>query len=261
MIIGVGTARKFGRSVVSRFKDGELYVKVPKLKSATVVAGFTPPADNFLELVFVLDALKRLKAKVNLIITYFGYARQDFPVVGEAGSAEVVARILKSYVKNIVVFDLHSSKVQRFLKCKNIIPVKLFLPFVPKDVVLVAPDEGAVPRARLWQRFLRVPVVCLRKRRVSGRVEIVGMEGSVKGKNVLIVDDMIAAGSTVVETAKLLKKSGAKDIFVAVTHGLFCDGALSKLSKANIKKVFVTDSLPQKKHRLLKVVSVKGLLG
>lgn len=263
MIIGVGAARKFGSSVVSRFKDGELYVKVPKLKSVTVVSAFPPPADNLLELLFVLDALKRQNADVHLIITYFGYARQDrVNVPGEACSAEVIARALKPYANKITIIDCHSERLKKFLSYSNVVPIKPFLPFVPKgNLVIVAPDKGAVSRARAWQKFVGGSVVFLEKTRPSHDVsEIVTITGDVKGKNVLIVDDMISTGGTICNAAELVKQKGARDIFVAATHGVFSGDALKRLSKAPVKKVFVTDSLPQQKHKLLKVVSIKGIL-
>lgn len=245
---------------VKHFKDGELYVKVPKVKGkVTVVASLQPPAENILELAFILDALKRQNADIHLIITYFGYSRQDrINLPGEAVSAKVIANALKGV--KITAFDVHG-RLSRFLRFNNIIPVKQFLPFIPKDVVIVAPDEGAVQHAKYWQKCLDAEIVFLKKSRPSHDVsEITSIKGNVKGRNVLIVDDMISTGGTVIKAAEILKKSGAKNIFVAATHGVFADNALSKLSKSPIKRIFVTDSLPQRKHRLVKVVSIRNLL-
>ena len=250
--------------VIKQFKDGELYVKVPesvKNRKVVVVSSFPPPAENFLELVFLLDALHRQHSKVHLIITYFGYSRQDHPLPGEAGSAEVVAGILRKYADKVSIFDCHSERLYRFLPYRNVIPIELFLPLIPKDVVIVAPDKGAVQRARAWQKRLHAGIAHLEKSRPSHDVaEIVTIKGDVKGKTALIVDDMIATGGTIIEAAKLLKKSGAKDVFVAATHGIFAGDAFRNLEKSPIKKIFVTDSLLQRKHRLVKVVSIEGLL-
>ncbi len=245
---------------IKHFKDGELYVKVPKVKGkVTVIASLHPPAENILELLFVLDALKRQNADIHLIITYFGYTRQDrINLPGEAVSAQVIANMLKGV--KITAFDVHG-ELNKFLRFNNIIPVKQFLPFIPKDVVIVAPDEGAVQHANYWQKCLNSPVVFLKKSRPSHDVvEIHSIDGNVKGRDVLIIDDMISTGSTVIKAAEFLKKSGAKDIYVAATHGVFADNALSKLSKSPIKKIFVTDTLPQKRHRLVRVVSIKKLI-
>ncbi len=252
--------------VIKKFKDGELYVKVPesvKNKKVVVVSSFPPPAENFLELVFVLDALKRLNCKVHLVITYFGYARQDrVNIAGEACSAEFVARVLKRYADKVSIFDCHSERINRFISYHNIIPIDLFLPFVPKkNLVVVAPDKGAVGRAKAWQRKLHAGIAHLEKSRPAHDVvEIATIKGDVRGRTALIIDDMIATGGTIIEAAKLLKKSGAKDIFVAATHGIFAGDALERLSKAPIKKIFVTDSLSQRKHKLLKVISIKRVL-
>jgi len=245
---------------VKHFKDGELYVKVPKLKGkVAVIASLHPPAENILELLFVLDALKRQNADIHLIITYFGYTRQDrINLPGEAVSTKVIADMLKGV--KITAFDVHG-RLSNFLQFNNIIPVKQFLPFISKNIVIVAPDEGAVQHAKYWQKCLNAPVVFLKKSRPSHDVsEITSIKGNVKGRNVLIVDDLISTGGTVIKAAEFLKKSGAKDIFVAATHGVFAGDALKRLEKSPIKKIFVTDSLPQRKHRLLKVVSIKGLL-
>ena len=252
--------------LIKRFTDGEVYVRVPenlKNKRVTVVSSFPPPAENFLELVFVLDALHRLHAKVHLVITYFGYARQDkINVAGEAVSAEIISNILKKYADKITIFDCHSERIKHFMKYHNVIPNELFRPFIPKgNLVVVAPDKGAVPRARAWQKMLHAGIAHLEKSRPAHDVaEIVTIKGNVRNKTVLIVDDMIATGGTIVGAANLLKNHGAKAVFVAATHGIFAGDALDRLSKAPIEKIFVTNSLPQRKHRLVKVVSIEKFI-
>ena len=179
---------KSSQITIKHFKDGELYVKVPKVKrKVTVVASLHPPAENILELLFVLDALKRQNADIHLIITYFGYTRQDrINLPGEAVSAKVIANMLKGV--KITAFDVHG-RLNEFLRFNNIIPIKQFLPFIPKDVVIVAPDEGAVQHAKYWQKCLNAQVVFLKKSRPSHDVvEIRPINGNVKGRNVLIVD-------------------------------------------------------------------------
>ncbi len=250
---------------VTRFKDGELYVKIHetrlKNKKVTVIAGFQPPADNLMELLLVLDGLRRLGARIRLIITYFGYARQDRTKPGEALAAAVVCRILRRYTDNITVIDMHSKRLKKYLTYKNIVPITPFLPIIPEGTVVVAPDKGAIPRARHWQRALRAPLAFLQKTRpAQDVVEILSIKGSVRGKNVLIVDDMIATGGTIIEAARVLKQHGANKIYVAATHGIFAGDALKNLAQSPISRIFVTNTLPQKKHPLLTVIPIDELI-
>jgi ribose-phosphate pyrophosphokinase len=247
--------------IFKRFRDGELYVRVQKkVKKVAVIAGFPAPAENLLELIFLLDALRRLKTKVHLLITYFGYARQDtIAEPGESISAKVISQMLKA--DRITVIDRHGHQTRNNSSVTNVIPIKPFLPFIPKDVVIVAADEGAVARAKLWRKFLKKPIAILKKIRPTKEVvKVLSMQGKVEGRDVLIVDDMISTGGTIIGAASFLRKKGAKRIFVAVTHGIFVKGALQKLQRARISKIFVTNTLPQRKHRLLSVISMNSTI-
>ncbi len=250
---------------IRRFEDGELYVRVLSTPAKIVLlAGLQPPVDNIIETLLLLDALKRVGTKVHLVITYFSYARQDrITKKGEALSAKVIANALKiSGAERITIIDCHSERMRQFLDFENIIPVKPFLPYVDKKkLVIVAPDKGAIPRTKLWQQYLGVPIAVMHKYRPSpDKVAILGLKGVIKNRNVLLVDDMISTGGTIIEAAKYLKKKGANNITVAVTHGIFAGNALKKLEKAPIKNILVTNTLPQKRHKLLKVVSL-GVMG
>jgi ribose-phosphate pyrophosphokinase len=258
-----------GRFILRRLSDNEIYVRVEedvKDRDVVLLAGFPSSAENFLELVFFLDALERLKARVNLVITYFGYARQDRIVKkGEALSAAVVSRIIAGYKpKTIRIIDMHSERVKEFLGFKNEIPLELFVPFFRdrKGVVVVAPDYGALAKAKMFSRMLDAPVAFLAKEREGGKVKIVGIKGHVKGKDVVIVDDIIDTGATIIKAVGFLKGEGCKDVYVAATHGIFSGDAIKRLEESAIQKIFVTDTIPQKRRsRNIKVVPISGFIG
>ena len=248
-----------GRNIISkRFKDRELYIRVPLLvrKEVTVVANTNPPAENLLELLLVLDALKRQKKKVNLIIPYFGYARQDrVTKKGEALSAEVVGRMIASYKpSSITIIDAHSERLKSYLKFRNISALPLLLKKVSgKNAVVVSPDKGSIKRAKKAAQMLRCPFAWIEKRRLDHNVsESITIHGDVRGKNTVIVDDMLDTGGTIIHAAKLLKKKGARNVSVVATLVLFSGNAIQKLEEAPIQNIYVTDTLPRRKSRKIK---------
>jgi ribose-phosphate pyrophosphokinase len=257
-----------GRFTLKRLSDNEIYVRVDedvKGKEVALLAGFPSSAENFLELVFFLDALKRLKAKVDLVVTYFGYARQDRIVKrGEALSAEVVSSIIAAYMpETIHVIDMHSERVKGFLRFKNIVPLGLFVPSFKgkKGLVVVAPDYGALAKAKAFSRMLGVPVAFLTKEREGSSVRIVGIKGEVKGRDAVIVDDIIDTGMTLIKAAGFLRREGCKDVYVAATHGIFSGDAIRRLEGSAIHRVYVTDTIPQrKKSKKVKVVPISGFM-
>ena len=253
-----------GKCTLSRFSDGEIYVKVNEKvrnKKVWVLGSTIPPADNLVELTFLLDALKRAGAKSNLLIPYFGYARQDQSKPGECLSAQVICDWLKrTTVSKTLVIDMHSPRLKKFLRYENIIPFELFLPYVKKAEVIVAPDVGALRSAKNISKASHLPIACMEKVRSAEKVKIVRMEGNVKGKNVVIVDDMITTGGTIVAASKQLKQQGAGTITVVATHGLFTAGAAKRIQQSPIKQVIVTNTLPQTPHPKVKVVNIAGFI-
>ena len=250
---------------VKSFKDGEIYVKIDrsdlKHKQITLVSAFPPPAENLMETLLLLDALKRLGACIHLIITYFGYARQDRADTGEALAADVIAKML-AQVDMVSIIDPHGNYLKSFSRFIYVMPIEPFLPFIDKsNLVIVSPDKGAVERSKKWQKLLNVPIACLEKQRPAHDVvQTLSMTGSVSGKNVLMVDDIISTGGTIIEAAKFLKAHGALRIIVAATHGVFAQDALEKIEKSPIEMILVTNTLPQKRHTLLKVVNIDNIL-
>jgi ribose-phosphate pyrophosphokinase len=248
-----------GRSLVERFPDGEIEVRLEESvrhRQVFVVQPTSPPVnDHLLELVAFGDACRRAgAARVVAVIPYFGYARADrrkgrlVPIMGRA-----VAEILEaSGVQHVVTLDLHSPQVEGFFR----IPVEN-LTAVPTlaealraaatpDTVVVSPDLGAVDRATAFAERLGLAVAILVKRRVSGR-EVVFRQlvGEVRGRPCLLFDDMISTGGTVVRAVEALREAGAGPGFrVVATHGLFAETAPARLADAGVDEVAVTDSVP-----------------
>jgi len=247
---------KKGKFSIERFADGEIRVRINeniKNKKVWVLASTVPPADNLLELALLLDTLKG--ARINLLIPYFAYARQD-KKEGVAFSPAVISRMLKG-VESIKVLDIHTS-LKKILRYDNLLPHKLFHPIARKFDLIVSPDKGALKHARKLSSALGLPLICMDKVRPSkDKVRIVKVSGKLEGKKVLIVDDMISTGSTMIEASRKLK--GA-EVSVMATHGIFAGDALKKLANSPIKNIYVTNSLPQKPSRKLKVLNIAPYL-
>lgn len=238
-----------GKATISRFADGEIKVSIEesvKNKTVWIVAATPAPADNYMELFFLLDALSRAGAQIKLLITYLGYARQDKAKKGEAVGAEVISNFIGLFpIKKIVVLHAHSDQLHQYLKFQNVIPYQLFSPLAAQADVIVAPDFGAEEFARHLAHEEKRELAVIKKQRISDTtVKMVSITGTVKNKTVLLVDDMISTAHTIIEASKLLKKKGAKTITVAATHALFSGDAINKLESSSINKIYITNSLP-----------------
>lgn len=240
-----------GRVLFKYFSDGELYVKVEEDvqgKHVWVIGSTASPCDNILELFLLLDALKRAGASINLLLTYFGYARQDRAAQGEALGSDIIATSLKSFnLDHVFVIHAHSQALHTFLDFQNLIPLSLFCYPAQSQDRLAAPDKGAYELACSIAKTCNLKFITVTKMRPEQeRVAIVEVQDNIAGKKVLIVDDMISTGNTILQVAQTLKEMGAATIQAAATHGVFSDDARDKIENSPfIEKVYVTDSLPQ----------------
>lgn len=241
-----------GACIIKNFSDGELYVKVDEDvagKTVCVLTATQPPADNILELFLLLDALKRKQAKIYLLFTYFGYARQDRTQPGEAFSSCMISNFLKTYeLEKIFIIHAHSERLHEMLDFENVTPTQPVCKIITDyNLSPVAPDKGASSRVAHIARTCGVePIFVTKSRPAFEKVTVTHIDGDVTGKNILIIDDMISTGSTILQTAALLKKNGANDIYAYATHGVFAPGCREKIEASpEIKKFYVTDSLPQ----------------
>lgn len=255
-----------GAVTIKNFSDGELYIKIEEDVSnqeVWVLASTQAPADNLLELYFMLDALQRMNAKIHLLITYFSYARQDRAEPGEALGSEVVFRFLQQFIiARTIIIHIHNPEVRMFFDFEDVILLDFFIPIIEQVDCLVAPDEGAVDFTYALAQRTKKPVSVMKKIR-SGheRIERIELDNGVADKKVLIVDDMIATGGTVCKATKVLKDYGAKGIYVAATHGIFSGNAYEAIEHSHIAKVYVTNSLPQKEGKpKIEVVDCSSML-
>jgi ribose-phosphate pyrophosphokinase len=258
---------------VKRFNDGETYVRVEKSVRGSHVFIIQPtsaPAnDNLIELLIIVDALKRASAhEITAVIPYFGYARQDRKATSrEPITAKLVASLLeKAGVNRVVTFDLHVDQIQGFFDvpvdnlvampiiAKNIIEKNI------KDIVVVSPDVGGATRARRLAKVLDAEIAIIDKRRSAhGVSKVMNLIGEVKGKNAILLDDIIDTGGTISNAASELKKKGAKDVYICATHAVFSKDAAEKLSNEDIKEVIITDTIQLPKEKKIPKIKTVSL--
>lgn len=270
---------KLSDALVGRFSEGEIRVKINdniRGKDVFVVQPTcTPCNDNLMELLIMIDALKRASAnRITAVIPYFGYARQDrkdqprVPI-----TAKLVANLLTVAGANrILTMDLHAGQIQGFfdIPVDHLFAIGVFTEYFNKikldDLVIVSPDVGGIKMARAYAKRLSAGLAIIDKRRDSPeKTEVIHILGEVKGKNAIITDDLIATGSSLIEAVEALKKAGAKTIRAAITHGVLSGPAQVRINKCiDLRELAITDSIPlvsQKKNPCIKVLSVAPLLG
>ncbi len=252
-----------GKYRVKKLADGELYIRVldDPGKMCVVISSFPPPAEKFMELCLLLDALTRMKTKITLIITYFGYARQDrVTKKGEPVSLDVICRMIKQFsLQDIIIIHPHSSQMQHYLLHHSMYP--FFAECLGDNTLLVAPDAGAFAFAQTVAEKYNLPYAWMEKQRTSPNVvEKMIFHGNAQGKRVLLLDDMIDGGGTVLRATELILNAGALSVDVYATHGLFSGDAIKKLVLSPLRKIYVTDSLPRKRGKKIIYLPLTPLL-
>jgi len=264
---------------IKRFADGEIYIEINENirgNSVFVIQSTSTPAnDNLMELLLCLDALKRSSAKsITAVIPYFGYARQDRKVVPRTSiSAKVVSNLISMAGANrVVTVDLHAGQIQGFfdIPVDNLFTTPLFARFIKKSfknkkLICVSPDVGGVQRTRGLATKLKTDLAIIDKRRPKpGKSQVMNLIGDVRGKTCLIVDDIIDSGGTIVNAAEVLKRKGATEIYVFITHGVLSGDASRKIKNSKIKKLFITDTIDNSKkiknNNKIEVLSISSLM-
>ena len=270
---------KLVNSNIKRFADGEIYAEINENirgNSIFVIQSISTPAnDNLMELLICIDALRRSSAKnITAVIPYFGYARQDRKVVPRTAiSAKLVSNLITNAgAHRIVTVDLHAGQIQGFfdIPVDNLFSTPIFSKHIKKyisnkNIICVAPDVGGVERARALGQKLNVGLAIVDKRRPApGKSQVMNIIGNVKGKNCLLVDDIIDSGGTIVNAAKALKEKGAQDVYVYVTHGVLSGNAVEQINNSKIKKLILTDTIDNsnkiKKSSKIVVLSISNLM-
>jgi len=268
-----------GGEKVKRFSDGEIQIEIDenvRSKDVFVIQSICSPVnDNLVELLLMLDALKRASAnRITAVIPYYGYARQDKKVAPRVPiSAKLVADILTVAGANrIITMDLHAGQIQGFFK----IPVdKLFtapviIDYIIKkfnnDLVIVSPDAGGVERARAFAKRLNAGLAIIDKRRdAPNQAKAMAVIGDVTDKIAVILDDMVDTAGTLVEAAGAIMKNGAREIHASCSHPVLSGPAIQRIEDSELKTLVVTDTIPLKENAIdcnkIKVLSISKLIG
>ncbi|MFN3384575.1 MAG: ribose-phosphate diphosphokinase [Archaeoglobaceae archaeon] len=240
-----------------RFPDGELYARVESSESMHVVVCSLNSSEDFVLLNLLLDAIK---GNVIAVIPYLGYARQDREFLkGEAVSVRVVAKSIESRAEKVITVNIHSEKAkENFKRLVDVDAMPLIgVNYREKDLVMISPDKGSAERVKTAARFANCEWDWLEKRRIDEKtVEISPKNVDVEGKRVLIVDDIISTGGTVIEATKRLYELGAKSVECACVHAVLADFAAVKLFSSGIKDIVATDTV----ERIFSKISVSKLL-
>lgn len=267
-----------GDAEVDKFNDGEIRIKInqdARGKDIFIVQPTCPPVnENMMELLILIDAIRRASARrITAVIPYYGYGRQDrkdrprVPI-----TAKLVANLITTAgADRVLTMDLHAGQIQGFfdIPLDHLFAVNVFMEYLEKkglpNLVVVSPDVGGVKMARAYAKKLKADLAVVDKRRVNDRkAEVMNIMGEVKGKNVCIVDDLIATAGTLVEAVAALKSSGAKEVYAAATHPVLSGPAIERIKKSELEELIVTDTIPIDKKKVIskiKVLSVAPLLG
>ena len=264
---------------IKRFSDGEIYIEINENirgNSVFVIQSTSNPAnDNLMELLLCIDALRRSSAKnITAVIPYYGYARQDRKVVPRTSiSAKVVANLITNAgASRVVTVDLHAGQIQGFfdMPVDNLFTTPLFARYIKrklknKKLICVSPDVGGVQRTRGLATKIKADLAIIDKRRPRpGKSKVMNIIGDVKGKTCIIVDDIIDSGGTIINAVDALKKNGATEVYVFITHAVLSGDAVSKIKKSKIKKLIITDSIDNynkiKNNNKIEVLSISSLM-
>jgi ribose-phosphate pyrophosphokinase len=268
-----------GQAHITRFKDGECYVQIQENVRGADVFVMQPtcrPVDEHLmELLLMMDALKRASARrITAVIPYYGYARQDrkdkprVPI-----SSKLVADLLTTAgADRALVVDLHAPQLQGFFNIPvdhlfgSPVLVSYFRELNLPDLTVVSPDAGGVERARFFAKKMDAALAIVDKRRVEMNVaEVMHVIGDVRGRNCLIIDDLIDTAGTLVKTASALIENGATAVYACCSHPVFSPPAIENISKSSITQVVVTNTIPltdeAKLEPKIKVLTIAGLIG
>lgn len=274
----IGT--KLGKCSVRTFSDGEVQINIEESVRGdhvyVIQATSYPVNDHLLELLIMIDALKRASAKsINIVLPYYGYARQDRTAKPrEPITAKLIANLLeKAGANRVLTLDLHAVQLQGFfdIPVDNLFTMPLFAKYFQNDVqgieeewMVVSPKNSGVKRARELATYLSTGLAIVDQEYHEQDASTDYVIGNVAGKKCIIVDDIINTGGTCAIAAEVLKQAGAKDIVVVASHGVFSSGAKENLEQAPISKLLLTDSIdgiPDKQIKGVEILTCSVLIG
>lgn len=269
-----------GNANVIRFSDGEIRIKIDESVRGCdvfVVQPTSAPAnEHLMELLIMVDALKRASAKsINVVVPYYGYARQDRKSrAREPITSKLIADLLTTAgVNRVITVDLHAGQIQGFfnIPVDHLLGEKILAEYFNnkglEDIVVVSPDMGGVTRARGMADRLNAGIAIIDKRRPEPNVsEVMNIIGNIEGKVCIMIDDMIDTGGTIAQGAAALIERGAKEVYACCTHAVFSGPAMSRLENSVLKEVVVTNTIRLGEEKLdgtskIKVLSIAPLIG
>ena len=262
-----------GKVKTTYFSDGEFqpaFQESVRGKRVFIIGSTFPNADNLMEMLLMLDAAKRASARhITAVMPYFGWARQDRkdqPRV--AIGAKLVANLLQSAgATRIITMDLHADQIQGFFEkpVDHLYASTIFMPYVKSlnldNLTIASPDMGGSKRAYAYSKHLHCDVViCYKQRKKANVISHMELIGDVKGKNVILVDDMIDTGGTLAHAANLMMERGAISVRAICTHPILSGDAYNKIQESGLTELIVSDTIPLKKETSkIKVVSCAPL--
>jgi ribose-phosphate pyrophosphokinase len=268
-----------GKANVATFSDGETRVEINENvrgMDVFIIQSTCPPVnDNVMELLILIDAMKRASAdRITAVIPYYGYARQDRKVAPRAPiSAKLVADLITTAgASRVLSVDLHAGQIQGFfnIPVDNLFATPILLKYIQKNfdnnLVLVSPDTGGVERARAFAKRLDATLAIIDKRREGpNESQVMNIIGNVKGKRVIILDDMIDTAGPMVQAAAALEAEGATEVFACCSHAVLSGPAIDRIDSSNLKEIIVTDTIPLHERakackKTITVLPVSGFL-
>jgi len=268
-----------GGEKVKRFSDGEIQIEIDenvRSKDVFVIQSTCSPVnENLVELLLMLDALKRASAaRITAVIPYYGYARQDKKVAPRVPiSAKLVADMLTiAGASRIITLDLHAGQIQGFfdIPVDNLFAAPVLIEYIRNnfnnDLVIVSPDAGGVERARAFAKRLNAGLAIIDKRREApNEAKAMAVVGDVAGKIVVILDDMVDTAGTMVEAAGAIMKNGAREVYAVCAHPVLSGPSIERIENSPLKALVVTDTIPLRENarscKKIKVLSISELIG
>jgi ribose-phosphate pyrophosphokinase len=262
-----------GKMNIQHFADGEFSVSYEESIRGDVVyliQSTYPNSDNLMELLLMVDAAKRASAaKIIAVVPYFGWARQDRKDKPRVSiGAKLIADLLSvAGIERLITMDLHADQIQGFFNVPvdHLYASTIFIPYIKslnlENLVIAAPDVGGSKRANTYSKYLDVPMVlCHKTRECANVISEMRVIGEVKGKNVILIDDMVDTAGTLTKAAGLMIEQGALSVRAIASHAVMSDPATSRVENSEISELILTDSIPfSKESSKVKILSIADM--
>lgn len=264
---------EMGKMKIQHFADGEFSVSYEESIRGShlfLIQSTFPNSDNLMELLLMIDAAKRASAKsINAILPYFGWARQDRKDKPRVSiGAKLVADLMGvAGIDRVVTMDLHADQIQGFfdVPVDHLYASTIFIPYIEQlaleDLVIASPDVGGSKRANSYAKYLGVPMVICHKSRIkANEVHEMRVIGDVKGKNVIVIDDLVDTAGSITKAANLMMEDGAKSVRACASHGVLSDPAIERIENSDLTEIIFSDSIPiSSDSQKLKILSVADM--